>query len=165
MAGSFSYSARFVGVVDDGAVIGPAGAYAQRAGVWHAAIGRAACALGGAQGMLDELETGDRRHRADGRLGRTVAHLAAVDALIERAAQEIDHGPYDAGAARRRARLVRTAVADAAATARSTAAHLASADQWCRSTDWARRMADLDVHLSMHHASEDDALVALERRE
>jgi alkylation response protein AidB-like acyl-CoA dehydrogenase len=166
MAGSFSYTARFVGVVDDDAVIGATGAYRQRPGYWHASIGLAACGLGGAQGLLDELDAGDARARgADGRLGRTLARLAAADALIERAAQEIDHDPFDTQAARRRALLVRTAVADAASAARTTASLLASADQWCRGPGWARRVADLDVYLGMHHASEDDALVGLEHQE
>jgi hypothetical protein len=166
LAGSFSYTARFVGVVDDDAVIGPIGAYRERPGFWHGAIGLAACGLGGAQGLLDELETVDSRARnVDGRLGRTLARLAAVDALIERSAQEIDHDPFDGQAARRRALLVRTAVADAATEARTTAALLASAEQWCRGPGWPLRVADLDVYLSLHHASEDDALVGLENRQ
>jgi hypothetical protein len=103
-----------------------------------------------------------RRRDGDGRLGRALARLAAVDALVERAAQELDHDPFDPQGARRRALLVRTAVADAAVAARTTAASLASAEQWARGPEWARRVADLDVFLSINHSAADDTLVGLE---
>jgi alkylation response protein AidB-like acyl-CoA dehydrogenase len=164
LARTYSYTARFVGVVDGDAAVGPSGGFEQRAGFWHAAVGLATCGLGTAHGLLEDVEAaGGRARGAEGRLGLALARVAAADALVERAAQEIDHEPFDDRSARRRALLVRSAVADAVTTARTTAASLASPDQWSRESSWARRIADVDVFLSHHHASEDDVLVALER--
>jgi alkylation response protein AidB-like acyl-CoA dehydrogenase len=90
-------------------LIGGKNWYLDRPGFWHGAIGPAACWAGGALSLLDAANKLPRRD------AHTRAHLGAMRAtawsmatILEKAGQEIDADPYDAGgAARVRALQVR----------------------------------------------------------
>ena len=102
-------------------MIGDADVYLRRPGFWHGAIGVAACWAGGASGLLEMHRRQWTREdpHALARLGSAFAWTAAMLAVLDGAAAEIDAAPDAYDAAQARARRVRhvverscTAVAD-----------------------------------------------------
>lgn len=94
------------------AQVGSADSYLGRPGFWHGAICVGACWAGGARGLVDRHV---RRWKRDdphalAHLGSALAWADALDAVLDRAADEIDANPDDAVAAQSRARRVRHVV-------------------------------------------------------
>ena len=102
-------SMRFDVEVGPDAQVGGAGSYLARPGFWHGAICVAACWAGGASGLVARHLDGWRRDdsHAVARLGSALAWTDVLDAVLDRAAVEIDAWPSDAVAAQSRARRVR----------------------------------------------------------
>ncbi|MEO6125787.1 MAG: hypothetical protein ABIR32_18965 [Ilumatobacteraceae bacterium] len=96
-------------VVSDVSRVGSRGDYLARPGFWHGAICVAACWAGGARGLVDRHLARWRRDdpHALAHLGGALAWSDALEAVLERAAAEIDRDPGDASAAQVRARGVR----------------------------------------------------------
>ena len=101
------------------AQLGPVGGYVERAGFWHGGIGVAACWNGLAQRLAADLRIqagrGDDPY-VQAASGRAAGSVAAATALLAAAGRQIDDEPEDVPAARRRAQLVRVAVAGLAQT-------------------------------------------------
>src|SRR3954447_9490597 len=77
MRGSDSRSVRFAGV--PASPLGAAGAYLERPGFWHGAVGVAAVWLGGATGVAVPLWTAHARRPLH---AHALAHAGAVDAVL-----------------------------------------------------------------------------------
>ncbi|NKZ78804.1 acyl-CoA dehydrogenase, partial [Rhodococcus hoagii] len=154
-----------MGASDSGAVdfvgtpavrIGEPGAYLDRPGFWHGAIGVAACWYGGAVAVADELRrrVGDDPFR--------LAHLGAVDAalyaahcVLDVAAEELDRDPTDGRAAHVRARRVRAVIEAAATETVDRVGRALGAGPLCSDRSHAQLVADLTVYLRQSHAEHD----------
>ncbi|MGH3900462.1 MAG: hypothetical protein ACRDTA_19900 [Pseudonocardiaceae bacterium] len=169
MAGSSTGSVELHDAV--GWPVGAPGAYLNRPGFWHGAIGVAACWYGGAVGVTIPLWDAVATGRAD---QHTLAHLGAVDtalaaarALLRCAAHEIDHpgvtgdavtgdtAAWNIGVSRRRALRVRAAVEHAATTAIERVGRALGPGPLAHLPGHAQRVADLGVYLRQSHAERD----------
>ena len=155
MAASDSRTVRFT---DAPAVpVGEPGAYVERPGFWHGAIGVAACWYGGAAGVADTLLRA-ARHKDVG--PHALAHLGAVDAVLsaaratlDRAAAAIDREPQaDLEAL---AWAVRSTVESTASEVLDRVGRALGATPLCQDAAHARRTADLTVYLRQSHAEAD----------
>lgn len=145
--------------------VGAPGAYLDRPGFWHGAVGVAACWYGGAVGVTAPLWEAVATGRAD---QHTLAHLGAVDtalaaarAMLRCAAHDIDD-PGVAGdivVSRRRALRVRAAVEDAATTALERVGRALGPGPLAHLPGHAQRVADLGVYLRQSHAERDLAVL------
>lgn len=152
------------GAVDfDGApatAVGVPGAYLDRPGFWHGAVGVAACWYGSACGVARPLYQRAARGRAD---EHVLAHLGAVAAVLHgaraelcAAAGEIDADPDDKRlGARIRARTVRAVVEDAVTVTLDRVGRALGAGPLCLDAAHARRVADLTVYVRQSHAEAD----------
>lgn len=152
------------GAVDfDGAQateVGVPGAYLDRAGFWHGAIGVAACWYGSACAVARPLHERAAKGRAD---EHALAHLGAVTAAmhaarlsLSAAAGEIDADPGgDRLDARIRARTVRGVVEDAVTATMDRVGRALGAGPLCMDAEHARRVADLTVYVRQSHAEVD----------
>lgn len=140
--------------------VGRPGEYLSRPGFWHGAIGVAACWLGGARSVAAALYERAAGQRVDthtlAHLGAVDAALAAAEAVLMAAADEIDADPVNrkgsAELTARRARaVVETAVEE---TLRRTARALGPAPL-CEDAEHAQRVADLTVYVRQSHAERD----------
>ncbi|MCU4185462.1 acyl-CoA/acyl-ACP dehydrogenase [Acidiferrimicrobium sp. IK] len=162
MEGSDSRAVSFesVRMAADGVLGGP-GFYVERPGFWHGGVGVAAVWFGGARGVLDAAAASLAPTAGDGELallGSAVAHVEAMDALLERAGREIDEDPQDRrGGARRRALVTRHALHAGAGAVLAAAAGAGGARPVSLEPDNARRVADLYVYLAQHHPGRDGA--------
>jgi alkylation response protein AidB-like acyl-CoA dehydrogenase len=86
--------------------------YFERAGFWHGAVGVAACWGGGLRGLLDRYTESWRRtdNHSLAHLGSVHAWSNAIEAVLEKAASDIDALPDDIDVAEARARSVRHVV-------------------------------------------------------
>lgn len=159
MAGSATGSVELQDAV--GWPVGAPGAYLNRPGFWHGAIGVAACWYGGAVGVTTPLWDAVATGRAD---QHTLAHLGAVDtalaaarAMLRCAAHEIDDPSVtrDIGVSRRRALRVRAAVEDAATTAIERVGRALGPGPLAHLPGHAQRVADLGVYVRQSHAERD----------
>lgn len=154
MAASDSRTVRFTDV--SAAPVGEPGAYLDRPGFWHGAIGVAACWYGGAVGVARRLL--DAAHGRDDPL--LLAHLGAVDAALvaarstlDSAAVAVDADPV--GDARRLALRTRAIVETAASEVLHRVGRALGAGPLCREERHAARVADLTVYLRQSHAERD----------
>ena len=143
------------------AVGGPR-AYLDRPGFQHGGIGVAACWYGGARSVARTLHTAARSHdvgpHALAHLGAVCATLAAVNALLNGAAAQIDADPADrAGRAAPRSKTVRAATERACADVLDRVGRALGAGPLGHDADHARRVADLTVYVRQHHAERDYA--------
>lgn len=158
MAGSDSGAVRFEAT--PAVAVGAPGAYVERPGFWHGAIGVAACWYGGAAGVADVLLVQARAGRAD---SHALAHLGAVDAALHAAAstlavaaREVDADPGDeAGQARLRAMRVRAVIEAACDEVLRRVGRATGAGPHGRDAAFSRRVADLTVFLRQSHAERD----------
>lgn len=157
MARSDSGSVRFDGA---GAVpVGDVGAYVERPGFWHGAIGVAAVWFGSACAVADTLHSaaaasGDPHTAAH--LGAVAAALGAASSSLTTAAAEVDADPSDLGGRGRiRARIVRAIVESAATETLDRVGRALGAAPLCANAEHARRVADLTVFLRQSHAERD----------
>ena len=96
-----------VTVLHAGAIGGP-GWYLERPGFWHGAIGPAACWAGGALSLIDaaaKLNRADPHSRAQ--VGALRASGWGLEAVLQKAGDEIDEDRTDTARARQRALMVR----------------------------------------------------------
>ncbi|MGW0666199.1 acyl-CoA dehydrogenase family protein [Streptomyces sp. NPDC002746] len=158
MAGSDTPDVRFTDVPAQS--LGEVDAYLRRPGFSHGGVGVAACWLGGARGVADELLRAARRREPDQLLA---AHLGAVDVLLHsaqcvlgKAAEEIDAAPLEdgerAGALASRTRAV---VAAVCARVLDEVGRALGAGPLCHDAEHAQRVADLTVYIRQHHAERD----------
>ncbi|MFC3965215.1 acyl-CoA dehydrogenase family protein [Nocardia jiangsuensis] len=137
-------------------LVGAPGAYVERPGFWHGAIGVSACWLGAAQAVAEPL----LRSRRDDPITR--AHRGAVDAALYAAhsaltcaAAETDAEPGDPRTARIRARRVRAIVEAAATGTIDRVGRALGAGPLAQDRVHAQRVADLTVYLRQSHAEHD----------
>jgi hypothetical protein len=148
--------------VTTGDQIGPPGAYVGRPGFWHGGIGVAACWHGLASRIARDLA--DHAARRDdpfarAAAGRAAGALAGARSLLAAAGRQIDHLPTDEAAARRRAPLVRVAVAEAARGVLDASVVAQGASALCFDADHGRAIADLTVYLGQLHHGTDAATI------
>ncbi|GAB7142079.1 acyl-CoA dehydrogenase [Mycobacterium riyadhense] len=158
MAGSDTRSVQFTNT--HAVAVGEPGAYLARPGFWHAAIGVAACWLGGACRVADPLYRCAGSQSADAyalaHLGAVDAALAAGDAMLSTAAAEIDADPFDlAGNAQLLARRVRTVVEHAVDEAITRTGRALGPGPLCQDGGHAQRVADLTIYIRQSHAERD----------
>ncbi|MFB7719854.1 acyl-CoA dehydrogenase family protein [Nocardia sp. NPDC056100] len=140
--------------------VGAPGAYLDRPGFWHGAIGVAACWYGSACQVARPLHERAAKGRADehalAHLGAVTAALCAARLALAAAAADIDADPRgDSRPARIRARTVRALVEDAATTTVDRVGRAVGAGPLCMDAEHARRVADLTVYVRQSHAEVD----------
>ncbi|AYJ47840.1 acyl-CoA/acyl-ACP dehydrogenase [Rhodococcus sp. P1Y] len=157
MSRSDSGTVRFDGAT--AVPVGEVGAYVERAGFWHGAVGVAAVWFGGACAVADTLHTAVRSGadtHAKAHLGAVAASLGAASSALTTAAAEIDADPTDSdGRGRTRARTVRAIVESAATDTIDRVGRALGAAPLCANGEHARRVADLTVFLRQSHAERD----------
>lgn len=134
--------------------VGAPGAYVQRPGFWHGAIGIAAVWTGGARAVADVLERSARldEHGLAHR-GAVRAALHTATALLDDAARRIDADP--SRDAERLALSVRAGVADVVDTVLHHVGRATGPGPLAFDAEHARRVADLQVFVRQHHAERD----------
>jgi alkylation response protein AidB-like acyl-CoA dehydrogenase len=139
--------------------VGEVGAYVERPGFWHGAIGVAAVWFGSACAVADTLHAAVRSGadaHARAHLGSVAAALGAASSSLTTAAAEIDLDPHDSdGRGRTRARIVRAIVESASTTTIDRVGRALGAAPLCANGEHARRVADLTVFLRQSHAERD----------
>jgi hypothetical protein len=147
--------------------LGPVGWYLDRVGFWHGACGPAACWAGGVLGLIDQAVAAATAKRAephlDVHIGAMVALGWELEAVLDRAGDEIDNEPDDAAAAVRRARIVRHLVDCAAAEVIERFGRALGPRPLVRNPDVVRRIAEVQLYVRQCHAERDlDALGSAE---
>lgn len=160
MAGSDTLDVTFTDV--PATPVGDIGGYLRRPGFQHGGIGVAACWLGGARAVAGALvaEAGRRAldAHAAAHLGEVDVLLHAADSVLERAADEIDHDPFDRlGGARVRSLRVRALVEKVCTEVMWHVGRATGAEPLCHDARHARAVADLTVYLRQHHAERNHA--------
>lgn len=158
MAGSDTRPVQFTNT--HAVAVGDPGDYLNRPGFWHAAIGVAACWLGGARRVADPLYRCAASESADAyslaHLGAVDAALAAGDAILAVAATQVDSDPFDrAGTAQLLARRVRTVVEHAVDEAITRTGRALGPGPLCQDGRHAQRVADLSIYIRQSHAERD----------
>ncbi len=158
MAGSDTRSVQFINA--QAVAVGDPGDYEDRPGYWHAAIGVAACWLGGARRVAEPLYRSADSKSADAyslaHLGAVDAALAAGDAMLATAAAHVDCDPFDrSGTAQLLARRARTVVEHAADEAITRTGRALGPGPLCQDGRHAQRVADLTIYIRQSHAERD----------
>ncbi|OBH29655.1 acyl-CoA dehydrogenase [Mycobacterium sp. E342] len=158
MAGSDTRPVQFTNT--HAVAVGDPGDYVNRPGFWHAAIGVAACWLGGARRVADPLYRCAASESADAyslaHLGAVDAALAAGDAILAVAATQVDSDPFDrAGTAQLLARRVRSVVEHAVDEAITRTGRALGPGPLCQDGRHAQRVADLSIYIRQSHAERD----------
>lgn len=141
--------------------VGVPGAYVDRPGFWHGAVGIAACWTGGTYGVAATLLAAARRRRLDphalAHLGAVAAALDRCDAALWRAATEIDAAgdTESLDDARRRAESVRATVVAATEEVVARVGHALGPAPLAFDAEHAHRVIDLQVFCRQHHAERD----------
>lgn len=160
MRASDSRTALIDVVVAPEAEIGAPGAYLDRPGFGHGGVGVAAVWHGLARRLavdLAEHAAGRNHPYLQAAAGRAAALSFSSSATLRIAADEIDAGPLDTPAARRRAPLVRVAVEHAARAVLEASVVAQGATSLCFDPPHARAVADLTVYLGQLHDGYDAA--------
>ena len=142
------------------AEVGGPGAYLDRAGFWHGAIGVASCWYGGAAGLAARLRASASRGKLD---AHGMAHLGAVDSVLHaarcalrHAAGEIYSGALaDTESAHARALQVRSIVESAARETLDRVGRALGPGPLAKDEEHAKRVADLTVYIRQSHAERD----------
>ncbi|MGV9796015.1 acyl-CoA dehydrogenase family protein [Gordonia sp. NPDC003422] len=136
--------------------VGPPGAYLERPGFWHGAIGVAACWFGGARRVAAPLYRAAIRR--DDPLLRM--HLGAVDAVLaagwaqlQDAARRIDADPHES--TKRLAHQVRWSIEQVATTVIDRTGRALGPGPLAADGDHAQAVADLMVYIRQSHADRD----------
>lgn len=158
MAGSDTRPVQFTNT--QAVAVGDPGDYLRRPGFWHGAIGVAACWLGGARRVADPLYRCAAAESADAyslaHLGAVDAALAAGDAILAAAAEQVDSDPFDrSGTAQLLARRVRTVVEHAVDEAITRTGRALGPGPLCQDGRHAQRVADLSIYIRQSHAERD----------
>lgn len=135
--------------------VGEPGAYTNRPGFWHGAIGIAAIWAGGSEAVAGALDRARDRLGPHGfaHLGAVRAALAANEAMLDRAGRWIDSRPTEP--ARRIAEETRAVIADHARLVSDHAARALGPGPLVADADHATRVGDLAVFVLQHHAERD----------
>lgn len=146
--------------------VGEPGAYTDRAGFWHGAIGVAACWVGGMRGVAACLLATCIRRPPDDvaamHLGAVAVAVDRCEAVLAMAATRVDAGEHETPeAARRDAESVRATVADAVDEVILRIGHALGPGPLVLDAEHAQRVADLQVFVRQHHGESD--LAALGR--
>jgi alkylation response protein AidB-like acyl-CoA dehydrogenase len=139
--------------------VGEPGAYLNRPGFWHGAIGVAACWLGGARAVAKPLYDKAKDEHALAHLGAVDAALAAADAVLETVAAQIDAHPGES--AERVARRARAVVEHTVDQAITRTGRALGPGPLAMDAEHAQYVADLTVYVRQSHAEKD--LAALGR--
>lgn len=158
MAGSDTRAVQFTNA--RAVAVGDPDDYLTRPGLWHGAIGVAACWLGGARRVAEPLYRCATSESADAyslaHLGAVDAALAAGDAILAAAAAQIDADPFDrSNTAQLLARRVRTVVEHAAEEAITRTGRALGPGPLCQDGRHAQRVADLTIYIRQSHAERD----------
>ena len=142
--------------------LGEPGAYLDRPGFQHGGIGVAACWLGGARAvartLYDAAGAYDVGPHALAHLGAVHANLEAADAVLDRAAAEIDGDPRDKlGQAAIRSRWTRAFVEQVCREVIDRVGRALGAAPLAHDAEHAAMVADLTIYLRQHHAERDYA--------
>jgi alkylation response protein AidB-like acyl-CoA dehydrogenase len=143
--------------------VGSTGWYLDRVGFWHGACGPAACWAGGVLGLIDQAVAAAAAKNAEPHLDAHIGALVAIgwelDAVLDRAGDEVDAEPEDAAAAVRRARIVRHLVDRTAAEVIERFGRALGPRPLVRDPDVVRRIAEVQLYVRQCHAERDlDAL-------
>lgn len=164
MAGSDTQNVEFDTV--PAAAIGAPGAYLDRVGFWHGAIGVAACWYGGAvavgRPLWEAARGSDLDPHARAHLGAVDTALTAASSVLREAAAAVDRGPDPATndppsrqLAQRRALRVRAVVETAATEIIERVGRALGPRPLATDATHSRRIADLIVYLRQSHAERD----------
>ena len=142
--------------------VGEPGAYLDRPGFWHGAIGVAACWLGGARAVAGPLyrAVGDERTsaahdvHAHAHLGAVDAALAAAEAMLWSAAVYVDAQSHD-GRGELVARRVRAVAEHAVDEALIRTGRALGPAPLALDAKHAQRVADLAIYVRQSHAERD----------
>ncbi|HEV2638033.1 MAG TPA: acyl-CoA dehydrogenase family protein [Actinocrinis sp.] len=145
-----------------GIPVGGPSAYLERPGFQHGGLGVAACWYGGARAVARTLHTAARSYdvgpHALAHLGAVRAQLEAVEAVLDRAAAQVDADPHDRkGGAAVRSKQVRTFTEAACSAVLDRVGRALGAAPLAHDADHARTVTDLTVYLRQHHAERDYA--------
>jgi alkylation response protein AidB-like acyl-CoA dehydrogenase len=142
--------------VDEGDIVGTDDWYLRRPGFWHGAVGVAACWAGCSAGLIRELLP---KWPQD---PHALAHLGAIDsdvwtmqALLDRAAAEIDDANDRPDDGRRRALRVRHAVDALVADITVRAQRAVGPGPFAHRDDLHVRLAETDLYRRQCHAERD----------
>ena len=140
--------------------VGEPGAYVDRPGFWHGAMGVAACWLGGADAAGEPLRKAGRQGRLDSHglahLGAVTASAEASWALLERTARFVDADPGDEKhRAKRDALALRTTVVTTVETIIRAVGRALGPGPLAFDAAHAQRIADLQVFIRQDHAERD----------
>ncbi len=141
----------------DAAVGGP-GFYAERPGLWHGAIGVAACWAGGADGLAStvrsRIDAGDASARAH--LGAIEAACWGMTAVLADTGRAIDADPDDrAGVGFPRALTVRHLIVEHCLTVLDHTDRVLGPVPLAFDAAHAQRVMDLRLYLQQHHPDRD----------
>lgn len=158
MAGSDTRPVQFTNALS--VLVGDPGDYTSRPGFWHGAVGVAACWLGGARRVADPLYRCAGSESADAyalaHLGAVDAALTAGEAMLARAAEQIDADPFDrTGTAQLLARRVRAVVENAVDEAITRTGRALGPGPLTEDGRHAQRVADLSIYIRQSHAERD----------
>ena len=158
MAASDTLDLEFDGV--PAVAVGEPNAYLERPGFQHGGIGVAACWYGGARTVAATLLRTAARYGPEphtlAHLGAVDARLQAVEALLDRAAGELDADPQDRdGGAALRSMRVRAATEDAATAVLHHVGRALGAAPLGHDRRHARTVTDLTVYLRQYHGERD----------
>ncbi len=138
------------------AEVGDPGFYLNRPGFWFGAAGVAAVWLGGADAIAGIVRerAGDDAHRL-AHLGWLTARLETLDILLSAVADEIDSAPAVPLTVERTARILRSEVAESAASVIDRVGRATGADPLAHDRRHARRVVDLALYIRQSHAEAD----------
>jgi hypothetical protein len=164
MAGADVRSVQFSGA--QAVAIGGPGEYLDRPGVWHGAMGVAACWVGGARAVAAPLyhhvASGSADEHALAHLGAVDAAITAAEAVLAAAAVEVDDDPdNESGHAELTARRLRAVAENAVEQAITRTGRALGVRPLCLDDRHARRVADLAVFVRHSHAERDLAALGL----
>jgi alkylation response protein AidB-like acyl-CoA dehydrogenase len=147
--------------------VGSTGWYLDRVGFWHGACGPAACWAGGVLGLIDQAVAAAATKSAEPHLNAHIGALVAIgwelEAVLDRAGDEIDDEPDDDAAAIRRARILRHLVDRAASEVIERFGRALGPRPLVRDSEVVRRIAEVQLYVRQCHAERDlDALGAAE---
>lgn len=142
--------------VDASSIVGAEGWYLERPGFWHGACGPAACWAGGAAGLLRYAKESSRSDAHTlAHLGAISAEVAGMEAVLARAAEEIDAAPEDVGEAHRRALVVRHLIESACTRILTRFGRAFGPHPLAMDAETSRRFAEVELYIRQCHAERD----------
>jgi alkylation response protein AidB-like acyl-CoA dehydrogenase len=145
--------------VSDGAIVGGPNWYLDRPGFWHGAIGPAACWAGGTAGLVEGnhplADWHGPDHHGRAHYGALLADVWTMQAVLERAGNEIDDRPADAAHARVRALMTRHAIHELCTSVLNRFGRAAGPRPFVTDSHVSQRHADISLYLRQCHGERD----------